>query len=77
MRRAIKIYVLVTQFIINMILGGILGAMLGKYIDPEGISEALYAGSGLILGLLISMMLLWQFFKNDKISEDKDKDEAS
>lgn len=69
MRRAIKVYVLVTQFIFNMILGGILGAMLGKYQDPEGTSEALYSGIGLILGLFVSMLLLYQFFRNERLTK--------
>lgn len=73
MKRAIRIYVLVTQFILNMILGGILGAMLGKHVDPDGIKEALYAGIGLVLGLFISMLLLWQFFRNERISQVEDE----
>lgn len=72
MRRAIKIYVLVTQFIFNMILGGILGAIYGKHVDPEGISESLYAGIGLVVGLFVSMILIWQFFKNERISKDEE-----
>lgn len=76
MRRAIKIYVLVTQFIFNMVIGGILGAMLGKHVDPHGVSEALFAGTGLVLGLFVSMLLLWQFFRSERIKEaNEDEDQ--
>jgi uncharacterized membrane protein YfcA len=74
MRKAIKVYVLVTQFIFNMILGGILGAMLGKYLDPEGTSEAIYSGIGLILGLFVSMLLLYQFFRNERLTKVDNED---
>ncbi|WP_025725368.1 hypothetical protein [Acholeplasma granularum] len=72
MRKAIKLYALITQFILNLILGGILGAILGKNIDPDGTGEALYAGVGLIIGLFVSMILLWQFFRNERISKIND-----
>lgn len=75
MKRAIRIYVLVTQFIFNMILGGILGALLGKYLDPLGTSEALFAGIGLIIGLLVSLILLWQFFTNERINSKSDEND--
>nr|WIF88024.1 hypothetical protein QOL21_05960 [Acholeplasma laidlawii] len=43
--------------------------MLGKYQDPEGTSEALYSGIGLILGLFVSMLLLYQFFRNERLTK--------
>ncbi len=72
MKRAIRLYVLVTQFIFTMVLSGILGAIIGKSTDPEGTSETLYAGIGLVIGLFISMMLILQFMKNEKLAKHDD-----
>lgn len=72
MKRAVRLYVLVTQFIFTMVLGGILGAIIGKSVDPEGTSETLYAGIGLVIGLFISMILIIQFMKNEKLAKHDD-----
>ncbi len=72
MKKAIRLYVLITQFIFTMVLGGILGAIYGKSIDPEGTSETLFAGLGLVIALFISMLLIIQFVRNERLTEKDD-----
>lgn len=70
MKRAVRLYVLVTQFIFSMVVLGLLGAMLGKHVDPDGNGQSLYAGIGLVLALFLNMILIFQFLRNERLRKD-------
>lgn len=71
MKKAIRLYVLVTQFIFTMVLGGILGAVFGEKANPDG-GDSIGSGIGLIISFFISILMIWQFIRNERLTSKDD-----
>lgn len=48
----LKIYALVTQFIFQLLILGVLGYFIGYKIDPDGILKGVLAVVGVLIGLI-------------------------
>lgn len=76
MRKALNVYVLATQLIFTLLVMAIAGILLGKHLDPEGSLNAILAGVGLIIGLMLDVLFIFQFMRfqarNEKASSEVD-----
>ena len=48
----LKVYALITQFIFQLLILGVLGYFIGYKIDPDGILKGVLAVVGVLIGLI-------------------------
>lgn len=48
----LKIYALITQFIFQLLILGVLGYYLGYKIDPDGVLKGILAVIGAVIGVI-------------------------
>ncbi len=48
----LKVYALVTQFVFQLLILGVLGYFIGYKIDPDGILKGVLAVVGVLIGLI-------------------------
>lgn len=65
MRKGLKIYVLVTQLIMTLIILGVSGILIGRRIG-DGSKASLFAGIGLIIGVFTNLIFIINFIKNEE-----------
>lgn len=66
MRKAIRIYVLATQLILTLALMGVIGIFVGKkYYSDNSMMTPILAGVGLIVGLFLDILFIFQFLRNE------------
>lgn len=63
MRRAVRLYVLVTQFIFTTIILSICGYILGNHLEPNGTLGITLAGAGLGIAFFVNIIMIYQFMK--------------
>ena len=54
----LKIYALVTQFVFQLAILGVLGYFIGYKIDPDGILKGVLAVVGVIIGVIAFIIQL-------------------
>jgi len=50
--KSLKVYALITQFIFQLLILGVLGYFIGYKIDPDGILKGILAVVGVLIGLI-------------------------
>ncbi len=50
--KKLKIYALITQFIFQLLILGVLGWFIGYKIDPEGVLKGILAVIGAVIGVI-------------------------
>jgi hypothetical protein len=50
--KSLKVYALITQFIFQLLILGVLGYFIGYKIDPDGILKGVLAVVGVVIGLI-------------------------
>ncbi len=50
--KSLKVYALITQFIFQLLILGVLGYFIGYKIDPDGILKGVLAVVGVLIGLI-------------------------
>ncbi len=48
----LKVYALITQFVFQLLILGVLGYYLGYKIDPDGILKGILAVVGVLIGVI-------------------------
>ena len=48
----LKVYTLITQFVFQLLILGVLGYYLGYKIDPDGILKGILAVVGVLIGVI-------------------------
>ena len=48
----LKVYALVTQFIFQLLILGVLGYFIGYKIDPDGVLKGILAVVGVVIGIV-------------------------
>ncbi|MCR5462877.1 MAG: hypothetical protein K6E87_07440 [bacterium] len=54
----LKVYALVTQFVFQLLILGVLGWFIGYKIDPEGILKGVLAIVGVLIGVIAFIIQL-------------------
>ena len=54
----LKVYALVTQFVFQLLILGVLGWFIGYKIDPDGILKGVLAVIGVIVGIIAFIIQL-------------------
>lgn len=70
MRKALNVYVLATQLIFTLVVLAVVGVFIGRYLDPEGPLDAILAGVGLIIGLILDLIFIFQFMRFHQRNEN-------
>ena len=48
----LKVYALITQFIFQLLILGVLGYFIGYKIDPDGVLKGILAVIGVVIGVI-------------------------
>ena len=48
----LKVYALITQFVFQLLILGVLGYFIGYKIDPDGLLKGILAIAGVLIGLI-------------------------
>ena len=59
-------YMIVMQFIFTVVGLSLLGLFIGNKINPEGNLSTLFAGIGLVLGIIFGFYTIMQFIKSEE-----------
>lgn len=54
----LKVYALVTQFIFQLLILGVLGWFIGYKIDPDGVLKGILAVVGVVIGVIAFIIQL-------------------
>ncbi|MBP5445785.1 MAG: hypothetical protein J6Y28_06400 [Acholeplasmatales bacterium] len=54
----LKVYALVTQFIFQLLILGVLGWFIGYRIDPDGVLKGILAVVGVVIGVIAFIIQL-------------------
>ena len=67
-----RIYALATQGILTMIILAVLGYFIGMKSNKDSIFPGLFAGIGVIIGVIIFVSYMLYLINEDKKNETKD-----
>lgn len=54
----LKVYALVTQFVFQLLILGVLGWFIGYKIDPDGVLKGILAVVGVVIGVIAFIIQL-------------------
>lgn len=79
MKKAVYLYVLITQFIVTTIALAIGGYFLGNYLQPDTNLGIQLAGAGIAIAFLVNIVFFYIFYRsyNHQVKEDEQKKKAA